>query len=103
MLKDELRIIKEAEANAEAMVKQAKAQATTLVEDAKREAKQQTEEADKASRKACQDLINQGQGEADKLYEDCLKDADGICAQIQEQAKANQDRAIKYIIEGIVG
>ena len=103
MFKDELKLIKEAEAKADQMRRDAKLSAKTMLHDTNDEANRRVEEAFAVEKQKCQALIDEGQRIAKELYDGILNDADKICEALEKQAADNQGETIKLITERIVG
>ena len=102
MFAEELNLIKDAEEKAEQMKQEAKISANHLTGDAKAEVTSIIDAAFEYEKEKCQELIAQGQQEAQRRYDHAIENAQALCVEIKGQAKENQEKAIKFIAERIV-
>ena len=86
MFTEELKLIKEAEEQADEMRREARISAKNFVEETD-----------------CDALLKEGREKAQKLYEEAIKQAEDLCAAMTVQAGEKQEEAVKFIAERIVG
>ncbi len=102
MFAEELNLIKDAEEKAEQMKREAKISANNLTGDAKAEVTGIIDAAFAYEKEKCQELITQGQEEAQRRYDAAIEAAQNLCTDMREEAKTREKEAIKFIAERIV-
>ena len=102
MFTEELKLIKEAEEQADRMRKEAKIAAKNSTAEADARANQMIEEAFSEEKEQCQALLKDGKKIADELYSVAIENAKALCAEIDASACKKQNEAIKFIAERIV-
>lgn len=102
MFTEELKLIKEAEEQADKMRKEAKIAAKNSTEETDERANQMIEEAFSKEKEQCQALIKDGQKIADELYRETIETAQALSREIDASACKKQNEAIRFIAERIV-
>ena len=102
MFTEELKLIKEAEEQADEMRRNAKLSAKTFIEESDAKANKMIEEAFAVEKEKCDALLNEGKEIAQKFYDEAIKEAEALCEKFTEQACLRQDKAVQFIAERIV-
>lgn len=98
MLDESIRMIQEAEKQAEQEKAACRAALQRMLAETEAEAAAQTGQVEDALHRERQDLISRAEQAAAELRTQILEDAERKCNLLQAQAKENQDRAIEYIL-----
>ena len=101
MFTEELKLIKDAEDQADKMRKEAKVSAK-LTQETDAKADKMVEEAFAREREQCQALLKDGQEIAGKLYDKAIEDAQEFCREMELKAREKKEEAIRFIAERIV-
>ena len=73
-----------------------------LIKDAEDQADKMVEEAFAREREQCQALLKDGQEIAGKLYDKAIEDAQEFCREMELKAREKKEEAIRFIAERIV-
>lgn len=103
MFTEELKLIKEAEEQADEMRRSARLSAKTFVEESNAKASKMIDDAFAAEKEQCDALLDDGRKIAQKLYDDAIRDAEALCGKMTTEALEKQGDAVKFIAERIVG
>lgn len=101
MFKEELNLIKIAEADAEQLRKDCKAEAKALIEEANTNAQQLLEDAKVKAKKVVDTLSEEGQAEAQKQYDAAVEATKEKCAELEANAKAKELDVVSKIVERV--
>lgn len=93
--------IKKAEAEAQDIIKEADAEAAVALENAKREAISIINEAERIAEQDYRAELDKASEEAERIYDDIIKDTDNNCKIIKDNAKKNLDKAVTYIVKEV--
>lgn len=102
MFTEELNLIRESEANADALRKDARMEAKKIMEDAKAEAGKLLSDAESTAKNRYDQLIREGQQIAQEQYDQAIAAARGECAEMEEKAGVKESDVIQTIAERIV-
>ena len=102
MFVEEITRIRESEAKADELQKNAKLESKKSLSDAKAQAARMVEEAELKAKEIYDTYIQEGQDEAERQYEQFLKDTHAECDDLIAKAKDNEDKAVELIAERIV-
>ena len=73
-----------------------------LIKDAEDQADKMVEEAFAREREQCQALLKDGQEIAGKLYDKAIENAQEFCREMELKAREKKEEAIRFIAERIV-
>lgn len=102
MFTEELKKIKEAEEQADEMRRDARLSAKNLVAEANTRAGKMIEEAYASEKEQCDALLQKGREEAQRLYDEAIRQAEVLCAEMTAGAAAREAEAVHFIAERIV-
>lgn len=102
MFTEELKMIRDAEEQADALRKAAKAEAAKLIKDANTKAGRIADEAETKAKACYEAFLAEGQQAAQAQYEAAIAEANRLCARMEADAGEKQDRIVKFIAERIV-
>ena len=102
MFVEEITRIRESEAKAEELQKNAKLESRKSLSDARAQADRIVEDAEMKAKEIYDTYIQEGQNEAEKQYEQSLRETHEKCQMLIAKAKDNEDKAVELIAERIV-
>ncbi len=102
MFTEELKLIKEAEEQADRMRKDAKLSARKSIDETNAKADKMVEEAFAREKEKCDALLKDGKEIAERIYDQAIREAHESCEHMDKLAQAKKEEAIKFIAERIV-